>query len=212
VLEERRQAERAGTHARVQAAAQAAEAAARATSAAAGLEDLSGGGGSEAGADVPDPKQIAQLRAEVRTRLSQVSKTMAEAREAAERWDKRVDLAKQRGEQGLIREAEQNSDAERARMHAALAEMGQLQSELERLERAAAAAPPRRSQARRASGQERSPGGASFDQRAASFSSGSGSSESVDDMIAEMKRKAVHKDASIDDELAALKRRMKKKP
>lgn len=233
VLDERRAAARAGTRARVDAAASAAEAAARSSSAASGLEDLSGDAG-PAETATPDAGEIARLRTEVRVRLDQLGKAVAEARQTAERWDARQAQARDQGDQDGAREAERKADAERARMHAALGEMAQMQAELDRLEKAAAAAPPpRRTPPRTSSTPHASAtaGGASGAPR----SSAQGASRStVDDLLDQMKRQQGGSTAqgpargasgraqaargpspntpnTIDDELAALKRKMSRK-
>ncbi|HWN71283.1 MAG TPA: hypothetical protein VNM90_26780, partial [Haliangium sp.] len=141
VIAERRASVTASTRARVDAAASAAEAAAQATAAAGGLEDLDGSGG--AATPPPDPGELSALRSEVRTRLAQTGKTVAQARASAERLQERLQAARSSGDDAGAGEAERQADAERARMHAALAEMAQLQTELERLEKAAAAMPPK---------------------------------------------------------------------
>ncbi|WP_428262176.1 MGDG synthase family glycosyltransferase [Haliangium sp.] len=210
VIGERRASASESTRARVEAAASAAEAAGRATAAAGGLEDLGG----EVGPDPapPHPDDVAALRTEVRMRLAQVGRTVSEAREASERWEQRVGLARRRGDESAAREAERQCDAERARMHAALAEMAQLQAELDRLEKAASATPPPPPpRAGRPSAGGRSTGGASTRRPA-----GGG----VDDLLEQMKRQqrtkgeAPRGPRSVDDELEALKRKMerKKKP
>jgi UDP-N-acetylglucosamine:LPS N-acetylglucosamine transferase len=224
VIAERRAAATESTRARVEAAASAAEAAARSTAAAGGLEDLSDAASVDAAP--PDPKEISALRTEVRMRLAQVGKTVSEARESGDRWHERAEQARSRGDDAAAREAERQADAERARMHAALAEMAQLQAELERLEKAAAAAPPPRpSSASR-------PAGASSGARASAPPPPPPRS-SVDDLLDQMKRQqgGPHQQQrrpagssgskqsarpddgprTIDDELAALKRKMEQK-
>jgi hypothetical protein len=228
ILAERRASATSSTRARIEAAAGAAEAAAHATAAAGGLEDLGGA----AAPPPPAPGEVSALRTEVRTRLTQLGKTVDEARDAADRWHKRGELAHSRGDEAAARDAERQADAERARMHAALAEMAQLQTELERLEKAAASVPPK--------------------PRAASASStaGAGSAarpsaapprqkvSNVDDMLEQMKRQqgassgsssgsrqssgsgsasrqgsssgSGDRQQTIDDELAALKRKMER--
>lgn len=228
VLDERRARARAETHARVSHAADAAEAAARVTAAAGGLEDLSGGGDvPPVPVDgVPSREDITKLRAEVSARLAQVSRTVLEARQAAERWDQRREQAAGQGGSEAVRaEAERSADAERSRMHRALAEMATLQSELERLERAAAGAPrtPPAGAGRAGPGAGSSPGprpgsrpgtapGRAADQSARSATGAP--SPSVDDLLSEMRNKADKKQATIDAELEALKRKMRtgKKP
>lgn len=211
VIEERRLAAQASTRARVHAAAAAAEAAVRATAAAGGLEDLSGDTEFEATAHVPDPGELSQLRAEVSTRLGQVSKTVFEARTGAEQWDRRADAARQAGNETLLAEAQRAGDRERTRMHEALAEMAGLHAELERLEKAAAAAPPPR---QRPAGASRPSSAGPGSQAPPPSGARSASSRPLDDMLADMKQKADRQKATIDDELEALKRKMqnKKKP
>ena len=220
VVAERRAAATASTRVRVEAAASAAEAAARSAAAAGGLEDLSDTGSAGA-APPPDPKEISALRTEVRMRLAQVGKTVDEAREAGDRWHQRGELARSRGDDTAAREAERQADAERARMHAALAEMAQLQAELARLEKAAASTPP--------------PPRSASASRPASASSPRASAapprSNVDDLLDQMKRQQGGQQArrpagqsgsrpaarsddgqqTIDDELAALKRKMEQK-
>ncbi len=228
VVEERRAAEREVRQERVRAATSAADAVARSTSAAGGLEDLSGAVGADTpSADLPDPGEIARLKAEVSARLGQVSKAVFEASNAAENWQKRQQKAAAKGNAKLARDAERNADAERARMHQALAEMAQLESELKGLERAAtvaAQAGPRR--AAPSSSGVKEDGGASAQTRAAAPNK-----PSVDELLAKMKagqrggtstsappsekrrgkRKRAPETASVDDELAALKRKMASK-
>ena len=227
VLDERRAAARASTRSRVDAAASAAEAAARSSSAASGLEDLSGDAGA-AEAEGPDAGEIARLRTEVRARLDQLGKTVAEARQTAERWDARQAQARDQGDQDGAREAERKADAERGRMHAALGEMAQMQSELDRLEKAAAAAPPPRRTPPRASHAPKGAAGSAPGGATRSASHGA-SRPTVDDLLDQMKSQhggsaargpsrsasgrsqAARDPSTIDDELAALKRKMSRK-
>ena len=224
VLEERHAAERASTHARVNAAASAAESVARSSAAAGGLEDLGGGfdfsdlGGAEP--EAPSSEELARLKAEVDARLNQIHKTVNEAQKSADRWTARASKARAAGDHQLARKADRQSDSERARMHAALAEMAQMQSEVQRLEEAAARAAQAPPQSDKRSGGSRS-------SRAGSGAAGSSRpAASVDDELSRMKRnsrrdleselKNMRKQkaknaASLDDELAALKRKMQNK-
>ncbi|ACY16032.1 MGDG synthase family glycosyltransferase [Haliangium ochraceum] len=223
ILSERQAEATSATRERVRAAAGAAEAASRASAAAGGLEDLGGGGG---GGDAPDPpreRDVAALRAEVRMRQAQVGKTVGEARTAADRWRERADNARRHGDENAAREAERQADAERARMHAALAEMSQLQGELERLESTAAEA---RRSAPRSSGSGSS-GGSRASTGSASSAGAARSRSNVDDLLDQMKRQQsarpeankarsaprtpVAEERTIDDELDALKRKMQRK-
>src|SRR5690606_27712173 len=143
-------------------------------------------------------------------------KTVDQARAAADRWHERHQAARSSGDDAAARDAERQADAERARMHAALAEMAQLQSELERLEKAAAAMPPGASRA--APGPSSSRSSSSSSSRSSSgATAGRGSAarpsapprQNVDDVLEQMKRqqgkRAVDSQRTIDDELAALK-------
>jgi hypothetical protein len=216
IIAERRASATETTRARVEAAASAAEAAAHVTAAAGGLEDLDGGAGSAAAPPPPNPGEVSALRAEVRARLAQAGKTVDQSRAAADRWHARHQEARSRGDDAAARDAERQADAERARMHAALAEMAQLQTELERLEKAAASMPPRppRSAASGSSG-----GGAGSGRSAPRPPASPPPRQNLDDALDQMKRQQAKSSApagrTIDDELAALKRKMeqkKKKP
>lgn len=221
IIEERRSAVRDDTRTRVEAAVNAAESAARSTAAAGGLEDLSGGDDARPSAtNAPDSEELARLKAEVSARLNQISKTVSESHKAADRWTNRAVLARKKGQTELVRKAEQSADAERARMHASLAEMAQLQSEISRLERAAQHAPPPR---RTPDPQpEYGDSAASRTRSSSSYSSiddelsglkqkyGAGNA-SIDSELGNMKRKRKKQSASLDDELAALKRKMRNK-
>ncbi|HUH02075.1 MAG TPA: hypothetical protein VML75_08755, partial [Kofleriaceae bacterium] len=84
VIDERLSVARAETRAKVRAVTSAADAAARVAAPAEDLEDLSGGSADyAAAAAVPDVAELSQLRAELSTRMGQVSKTVFGAREAA---------------------------------------------------------------------------------------------------------------------------------
>ncbi len=246
VVAERRSESALNTRERVRAAASAVDAAARSAAVAGDLEDLgSSASASAAGAasSAPDLREISALRTETNKRLAQVGKTVSEARRAADLAEQRRVAAKDRGDQAAARQAERRVDAERARMHAALAEMAQLQGDLDRLEKAektARAIPKEPTQRKsRTSGTQASSG-----QRRR------GGQSDVDDLLAEMKRKEgatasssrpssagsrpsssrtassrasgrtsgrssrvdeVPLPPTIDDELAALKRKMKNK-
>ena len=228
ILDERHAAARASTRARVEAAASAVEAAAATTAAAGGLEDLSGGGGGgsssfSAAGNVPDPQELAQLKAEVSARLNQISKTVREAQQAADRWSQRATLARNKGDNALARKAERAGDAERARMHAALAEMAQMQNEVARLEEAAAKAAHmpdagRSSSSRSSSGSASSgassysytpPGAGSIDDELSRMKRNS--RKDLDGELRDMRKKKKRQSAALDDELAALKRKMQSK-
>lgn len=219
VIDERLSVARAETHAKVRAATSAAEAAARVAAPAGGLEDLSGGAvGFDASAEAPDLAELSQLKAELSTRMSQVSKTVFAAREAAERWEGQATKAEHKGDAALAADAKRNAETERARMHQALGEMAQLQSEQKALERAEA-------QARMAAARPR-PSASAPSPDAAPQASPRRPAYSVDDELERLKkqsnvaggtsasapppkkkRKKVKK-SSVDHELEALKRKM----
>jgi hypothetical protein len=98
------------------------------------LEDLGGGSGPEP-VDLPDKAELERLRNEVAQRVTELTKSMAAARDAATRL---ADEAKAAAARGAVEEAsqlERKADAERARMHALLAELATLESEIKDLER-----------------------------------------------------------------------------
>lgn len=205
ILDGRNRAASEATSARVAAAANAAEATARQAAAAGGLEDLGSGAGaaSNVAYDVPNEGELDTLRAEVESRIEKVNRAVVAARESAELWERRRLQAKKKGKPDLAAGAERNADTERARMHAALSEMAQLQSEMSRLERAAeaaAAAPPPRPSQARPSGAA-STKGASRTKRRRGTGTSAHSNKNVDDMLEEMKR-----NASVDDDPPPRKR------
>ena len=224
VIEERRSAARAATSEKVRTATQAAAAAARVTAMPGDLEDLGGGGGggpSEPEAAVPDEAELARLRAEAKTRIDQATQSMAQARRAADEQAAKATTARAAGDTAAADEADRKAKAETTRMHGLLAELARLESELRELDRVAAAA--RDGKARAAA--------------AAAATPPPKATSSVDDLLADLKRKSADggpapsaspprsserrtgksgkTEAAIDDELAQLKRKMaetKRKP
>ncbi|HUJ59069.1 MAG TPA: hypothetical protein VLX92_11275 [Kofleriaceae bacterium] len=228
VIDERRAAAHAATRERVHAASVAAQAAAAQTAMPGELEDL-GGGPAPVDVDLPDKAELERLRAEVARRVAEMTRSMAAARDAAAELGDKARGAAARGQADEAAQLERKADAERARMHAMLAELATLESELKELERAIAQVgdrprapppPPPEDQAPRAR---------------------PGKPASIDDELARIKRSAgggapapapaspppprtppSGKSArrgeakTVDDELAALKRKMdqapKKKP
>src|SRR5690606_2311900 len=235
IIAEVRSAERAQASARVHAAAAAARAAERQTQTAGDLEDLGWGdddGGQAAAGPAPDRAEIERLRRDVEARMSRAQRTIADAQRSAARWQKKAEEARGHGSEPAAREAERNADLERARMHAALAEMAELTSEKEALERAARAAPPpgaRRPETGAAGGARTPPRGGAGSAGSAGSAGGAGSGRSaggdrsVDDRLRELKRKGGTSAAgavnagrgrpvsTVDDELEALKRKMSTK-
>lgn len=216
VIDERVSANVAETRARVQAATAAAERAAHVSAPAGGLEDLSGGAVNWAGAevDVPDVGEIQRLRAELDTRRNHVSKTVFSARETADKWAKRVLDARRAGKDDLAAAAEKNADSERARMHAALAEMAQIEAEIKALDRAETqarmAAASRASAPREPGPRPRRPAPPSVDDLLDKMKNEASGGTSTSAGNKKKKRKK-RKRSSVDDELAALKRKMASK-
>jgi hypothetical protein len=203
VIDERRLAAQAATRDRVRAASAAAQAAAAQTAMPGELEDLGGGSTSSAPDtdDLPDKAELERLRAEVARRVAEMSKSMTAARDAATDLANKAKGAAARGAADEAAQLDRRADAERARMHSMLAELAQLESELKELERAIAQVgdlPPR------------------------SEAPQSPPRSSVDDELANMKRGAPPPRAqksgptkaprqepkTVDDELAALKKKM----
>jgi UDP-N-acetylglucosamine:LPS N-acetylglucosamine transferase len=219
IIDERRAAAQAATRDRVRAASAAAQAAAQTTAMPGDLEDL--GGGPAIPADepaVPDAAEIARLRAEVERRKSEMTRSMMASREAATQLSDQAKAARDRGAADEAAQLERRADAERARMHAMLGELATLESELAELERVRKTVGdiPRTSARPRATATA-SPDPADYVARHA---------PSIDDALNDLKRKAGAAPSSsttgrptggrtprppvttVDDELAALKRKM----
>jgi hypothetical protein len=216
VVEERHAAARAETREKVRAATTAAQAAARVVAAPGELEDLGGGGSVFDDADVatPDPAELARLQAETRARKVDLEKAMAQARANADAQSRLADSARGAGKADEAREADRRADAERARMHALLGELGAIETELIELGKAvqaAGSAEARATAARAAQPPPRPPRPAA---------------PSIDDQLAQMKRQggapsnapkpppkpSAPPPSTVDDELAALKRKMTQTP
>ena len=201
VIDERRSVAQAQTRDRVRAASAAAQAVAQTTAMPGELEDL-GGGGSEPvdTSNIPDKAELERLRGEVARRVAEMTKSMAAARDAATELADKAKGAAARGAADEATQLERKADAERARMHAMLAELATLEAEMKDLERAIdkvgdlpppqAKSPPKPSRS------------------------------SIDDQLDQMKRGAgpasppsakqppKPKASTLDDELAALKQKM----
>lgn len=224
IINETRSVAHARTRERVRAAADAADAAARAGAPPGDLEDLSGASSAAAGAgqvDLPDDDEISRLRAELSTRMKQVSRSVSEARQAADSWDQKGERARSEGNAEAAAAAQKQADVERARMHEHLKEMAELESEmrsLEKAERAARKAPPRPAPASSApprTGRSRTkPPAASgpsvdelLDRLKDEARTGSGTSTRTASS-SKRNRRPKETTTTVDDELAALKRKM----
>jgi UDP-N-acetylglucosamine:LPS N-acetylglucosamine transferase len=227
ILDERISAERVGRQAEVEDASEYAEWAAKSATAAGDLEDLGSGGPAP---PAPDVGSIRRLQKEIRERKAQVTRTISDAQKQAGKWDSKRAQADKLGNADMAKKAERNADMERARMHSALKEMADLDAEeksLARAAEAAASAPPPRAQ----------PTPDVEDYSTPSPSRGGGTSvhsrPSIDEELERMRREAGGSSSSkkkprkkstkkktsssrrkgnaVDDELAALKRKMAKK-
>lgn len=137
IIDERRAVAQAATRDKVRAAVGAAQAVAAATAMPGELEDL-GGSSSAPAPDVsaiPDAAEINRLRTEVKQRVSELTRAMAAARDASTQATEEAKAATARGEASEAAALEKKADAERARMHALLAELATLESELRELEK-----------------------------------------------------------------------------
>jgi hypothetical protein len=137
IIDERRAAAQAATRDRVRAASAATQAAAAATAMPGDLEDL-GGGSSSAFVDdtaIPDAAELARLRAEVEKRKAEMTKSMMAARDTANSLAEQAKAARGKGATDEAAQLDKRADAERARMHALLGELATLETELAELER-----------------------------------------------------------------------------
>ncbi|HEX3764680.1 MAG TPA: hypothetical protein VHW23_38560 [Kofleriaceae bacterium] len=220
VIDERRLAAQAATRDRVRAASAAASAAAHAAAMPGDLEDL--GGAPAEPTQPPDAAELARLRTEVQRRVVELTRSMAAARDMASKLTADAAAARARSADDEAAQIERRADAERARMHALLAELATLDAELKELERTSRAA---------ADATRHVPPEATRPPRAPS---GSPAGMPLDDELDALKRRAAaaapagprpgprpsgKKPAAttLDDELAALKQKMasappKKKP
>ncbi|MCP4444800.1 MAG: hypothetical protein GY811_05570 [Myxococcales bacterium] len=235
IIHERQAAQSAGRKSEVEDAGQFAAWAAKAATPAGALEDLGGGdasgsaGRAEAAPKRPDAARLRRLRLEIEERKAQVARTIGDAQKETASWDQERSKAESLGNAGLAKKAERNGDLERARMHNALAEMAGLQAEeasLDGAARAAAAVPPSAQPASPA--RNRKGSGTSANRKASARPS---VAEELDRLrrqaekspakkkTASAKRKTAKKKpkkkskkgAAVDDELAALKRKMARK-
>jgi len=227
VIDERRAAAQAATRDRVRAASAAAHAAAATTAMPGDLEDL--GGDSAPVVDetpLPDAAEIARLRAEVEQRKAEMTRSMMAARDAAGSFADQAKAAKGRGADDEASQLDRRADAERARMHALLGELAALEAELAELERVRKTIhdlPPRSS--------PRPPSGAAAFSDDDDYVPRAAPAPSLDDALSDLKKRAGTPGAgastksappkaqrsgkapsTVDDELAALKRKMQSAP
>ena len=220
VIDERRVAAQAATRDRVRAASAAASAAVASSAMPGELEDL-GGGPVETDIPIPDAAELARLRAEVQQRKAEMTRSMMAARDAATQLGNEAKAAIARGATDEAAQLDRRADAERAKMHALLAELATLEAELAELERVrkTAADLPRSSGATSSASSGAPPPREKAPPR-----------PSVDDALNDLKRKAgtssttsappksttsrAPKQAAttVDDELAALKKKMQNQP
>ena len=142
VIDERRAAAHVQTRERVRAASAAASAVAQTTAMPGELEDLggdsggfAGGGGDDDAPAVPDKAELERLRGEVAQRVTEMTRSMNAARDAATDFADKAKGAAARGAADEAVQLERKADAERARMHSMLAELANLEAEVKELER-----------------------------------------------------------------------------
>jgi hypothetical protein len=237
VIDERRNAAQAATRDRVARANAAAQAAAASSAMPGDLEDLGGGSSfADAVSDLPDRADLERLRNEVAQRVAELTKSMAGARDAATDLADKAKGAAARGATDEATQLERKADGERARMHALLAELATLESELKELERSiktlgdvprssTTSSSTRSSSSSSASGAPRaeapprpsSPPRSTIDDELARLKKQGGSASAAPKQSAprstgQTGRTAQPKSAGVDDELAALKKKMAQQP
>ena len=212
----------AATRDRVRAASAAAQAAAATTAMPGDLEDL--GGAPAADIPLPDAAEIARLRAEVEQRKAEMTRSMMAARDSATALGKQATEARAAGRADEATQLDRRADAERARMHALLGELATLETELAELERV------RKTIQDAPRGNPHAPAAESYQPPPRARPT-----VSVDDALHELKKRAgtsgaagstgparpppassassrTTKGSNVDDELAALKRKMASAP
>ncbi|MFN0250315.1 MAG: hypothetical protein ACKV2T_25780 [Kofleriaceae bacterium] len=237
VVDERRIAAQAATRDRVRAASAAANAAAATAAMPGELEDL-GGAPAEPAPSV-DRAEIGRLRDEVKARKADLTKAMMASRDAAAKLSDQAKGATARGASDEASQLERKADGERARMHSLLAELATIETELTELERVYATIQDIPSSATSGRSQSRASSSSMGSDDMDGDPGPSRPEPSIDDALNEMKKRAgkpgappagapkqsaprsgpqaAKKPAGVDDELAALKKKMasappKKKP
>ncbi len=229
VIDERRAAAHAATRDRLHAAKTATQAAAASQAMPGDLEDLGGGDDSVFDtAAIPDAAELARLRSEVEQRKAEMSKSMMAARDAATSWSDQAKVARERGASDEASQLDRKADAERARMHTLLAELATLETELaelERVRRTVSDAPPPRPRAAASSSNDdlgdlddlpRAPPPASVDDALAALkraaAAGAAPPPKQGARPASAPSSNPRKGSNVDDELAALKKKMQNAP
>ncbi|HET9627134.1 MAG TPA: hypothetical protein VFP84_37500 [Kofleriaceae bacterium] len=186
VIDERRAAAHAQVREKVRAATSAAASVASSAAMPGELEDL--GGAPPEPVNLPDAAELARLRAEVQRRVVELTRSMTAARDAAQKLAADAQAARLRDPADPSGEAvqlEKRADAERAKMHAMLAELATLDAELKELDRASKAAADA---ARTASAaQDKAARAASQAQASGNVGRATGT---LDDQLNELKRRA----------------------
>ena len=135
VIDERRAAQNAATRDRVRTASTTVNAAAATGAMPGELEDL--GGAPPEPAPELDAHEIARLRAEVQQRKAEMTRSMMASRDAAAKLSEQAKGALARGATDEAAQLERRADGDRAKMHALLGELATLETELAELERVA---------------------------------------------------------------------------
>lgn len=199
-----------------------------------GLGDLGEHGDGPAGADPVARTELDELASELRQRMTQVERIALDAQGRAARADKLAAAKNKAGDESGASAATRTADAERTRMHEALRELAELQQELSTLASARAAAPDAAGSSGASAGSSR----ARTRSRRGGGTGTRAPRQSVDDLLDQLKREAARGGASsgatgagssaktgggrskksstrgrapgssVDDELAALKRKM----
>ncbi len=221
VIDERRFAAQAATRDKVRAASAAASAAAATTAMPGELEDLGGGPSEVDSSAIPDKAELERLRGEVARRVTELTKSMTAARDAATDLADKSKGAAARGQADEAAQLERKADTERARMHSLLAELAQLEAELKELERTLdkiGDLPPRTAPSGPPPPKEARQRPASLDDELARLKRNAGPSGAAPPPKAKPGAQAAPPKSggkppgTVDDELAALKKKMSQAP
>lgn len=199
VIEERRAAARAETHAKIRDATAATASAVKQSAAAGDLEDLGSPAASAAGpaaGAVPDEADVASLAREAAARKAQLVREVDGARRAADEAERSavVDAAN-------APDHRKRAQSERATMHRLLAELASLEKELADLDAAVRAA-------RAAGVKSGTPPSSPPPQQPPRPSAGPRPADPLDQLRRQAAASSKQSSASVEDQLAALKRKM----